>query len=268
MQTISTQDTIGRLVAERPGRSRIFERWGLDYCCGGKKTLEDACNEKALNLADLLSDLRKSDASPSEPATDWLAAPLGALADHITTTHHAYLREALPRLTFLTEKVRDAHGGRHPELIELAATFAAFRSELEQHMVKEERVLFPLIKQLEAAETLPAMHSGSVNHPIRAMETEHDDAGAALATMRRLTLDFTPPPGACNTYRAMLDALAELEADMHRHVHKENNILFPRVRSGSQAGSKQPVRDVRTPLRREERSSHPSGVETAELGSP
>src|SRR5690349_16019369 len=106
MNEITTHDTIGNLVAERPGRSRIFERWGLDYCCGGKKTLEAACNEKALNLTDLLLDLQEGDTTPSEPKTDWLSAPLGILADHITTTHHAYLCEALPRLTFLTEKVR------------------------------------------------------------------------------------------------------------------------------------------------------------------
>src|ERR1041385_4745763 len=131
MNAVSPHDTLGHLVAERPGRSRIFERWGMDYCCGGKKTLQAVCDEKALNLKDLLQDLQESDTILSDPEIDWLSAPLGELANHITNTHHAYLREALPRLTFLTQKVRDAHGARHPELTELAATFAEFRFELE-----------------------------------------------------------------------------------------------------------------------------------------
>lgn len=229
MNPVTMHDTLGQLVAERPGRSRVFERWGLDYCCGGKKTLQTACEEQHLELKDLLADLKQNDISVPVPETDWRTAPLGVLADHIVATHHAYLREALPRLTFLTEKVRDAHGSRHPELIELAAIFAAFRVELENHAEKEEQILFPFIKQLEIPGTRPAFHCGSVNNPIHVMEAEHEEAGTALAKMRTLTHDFTPPSDACNTYRAMLDALAELEADMHLHVHKENSILFPRA---------------------------------------
>lgn len=229
MNTITMHDTIGRLVAEQPGRSKIFEHWGLDYCCGGKQTLEAACTEKGLNPADLLVELREGDAVTSGFQTDWLLAPVGDLADHIIRTHHDYLRTALPRLTQLTEKVRSAHGERHIELIELADIFAAFRYGLEQHMEKEERVLFPLIKQLAQGITSSEFHCGSVNNPVHVMEREHEEAGEALVRMRVLTNDFTAPADACNTYRAMLDALTELEADMHRHVHKENSILFPRA---------------------------------------
>ena len=229
MGHISTQDTLGQLVADRPGRSRVFEQYGLDYCCGGKKTLEAASKEKKIEIKDLLLALGESDTARSLPSIDWTIAPLGALADHIANTHHAYLRGALPRLTLLTEKVREAHGKRHPELVELASTFAAFRSELENHMIKEDQVLFPLIKRLESAEPLPAFPRGSVNSAIEVLEAEHEGAGEALETMRALTHNFITPADVCNTYRALMDALVELEADMHRHVHKENSILFPRA---------------------------------------
>jgi regulator of cell morphogenesis and NO signaling len=230
MSAISTHDTVGHLVAERPSRSRIFERWGLDYCCGGKKPLDQACAEKSIDLHAVMRDLLENDTRPpADPETDWLSASLDSLADHIVETHHAYLREALPRLSELTRRVRDAHGEKHPELVELAATFMDLRYELENHMMKEEIVLFPLVKTLEASDSLPPIHCGSVNNPIRVMEMEHDDAATALTKMRALTGDYTPPADACNTYLAMLDALEELEADMHQHIHKENNILFPRA---------------------------------------
>lgn len=230
MSAISTHDTVGHLVAERPSRSRVFERWGLDYCCGGKKPLDQACAEKSIDLHAVLRDLLENDTrTPPGAETDWLSAPLADLADHIIETHHAYLRQALPRLSELTHRVRDAHSEKHPELVELAATFMDLRYEMENHMMKEEIILFPLIKTLEAADSLPPLHCGSVNNPIRVMEMEHDDAATALTKMRALTGDYTPPADACNTYLAMLDALEELEADLHQHIHKENNILFPRA---------------------------------------
>ena len=149
--------------------------------------------------------------------------------NHILIAHHAYLRDALPRLTFLIDKVNKAHGDRHPELRELAATFSGIRQELEDHTQTEERMLFPLIKLLESATSHSPIHGGTVRESIRTLEIEHNRAGAELAKVRSLTNDYAPPTGACNTYRAMLDGLAELEADMHRHVHKENSILFPRA---------------------------------------
>jgi regulator of cell morphogenesis and NO signaling len=230
MSNLSLQETVGRLVAAQPSRSKVFERWGLDYCCGGKKPLAEACAERGLEPETVLRELAAEDARPTAGVgTDWTTAPLSALCDHIIATHHDYLREALPRLTLLTDKVANAHGDKRPELRDVATLFATFRRELENHMRKEEVILFPLIKTLETVEMLPAFHCGSVANPIQVMELEHDDAGAALERLRALTNGFTPPPGACNTYRAMLDALAELEADMHQHVHKENNILFPRA---------------------------------------
>ena len=165
----------------------------------------------------------------TEDEIDWAKAPIHALVDHIVTTHHDYLREALPRLDLIIGKVVRAHGEAHPELRELQQVFGAFQSDLELHMLKEERVLFPMCRELDAARTLPAFHCASVNNPILVMTLEHEHAGSDLAAMRALTGDFTPPADACVTYRVMLDGLADLERDMHRHVHLENNILFPRA---------------------------------------
>lgn len=229
MELSYSHKTVGGIVAERPSTSRVFERYGIDYCCGGKRPLHEACAEKAIDLDAVLCELDCEAVSTDAGQIQWAEAPLSQLVTHIVDTHHAYLREALPRLSFLTAKVRDAHGSRHPELAELVEVFTAFREEMESHALKEERILFPYIEQLEQAETLPVFHCGSVQNPIRQMEKEHDEAGAALETMRALTNGYTPPQGACNTYRAMLHALAELEGDMHRHVHKENSILFPRA---------------------------------------
>lgn len=230
MSTLSIEKTVGQLVAEKPSRSRVFERWGVDYCCGGKQPLRTACANRGLDLDEIVRELEAEEArAETAPQADWNTASLSELADHIVSTHHAYLQEALPRLSFLIGKVSNAHGNKQPELYEIGEVFTHLRAELEQHTMKEERVLFPFIKQLETAQQRPSHHCGSVNNPIYVMEREHAAAGEALERMRALTQDYTPPAGACNTYRAMLDALAELEADMHQHVHKENNILFPRA---------------------------------------
>jgi regulator of cell morphogenesis and NO signaling len=218
--------TVGELVAERPSRARVFEKFGIDYCCGGRKPLEQACRELRMDVQAVLDALRRNDDGRA-PERDWAALGLGGLADHIEQAHHGYLRQELPRLDFLTGKVAAAHGQRHPELLRLRDVFAAFKAELLNHMQKEELVLFPLCRRLEAGE-LDAQAAGpGMRRPIDVLTHEHEDAGAALAEMRRLTGGFVPPADACNTYRALLDSLKELEADMHQHVHLENNVLFP-----------------------------------------
>jgi len=221
--------TVGELVAERPSRSRIFESWGIDYCCKGKQRLVDSCATRSLDLQAVLSDLREETVEARDNQVDWTQSPLSTLVAHIITTHHAFLREALPRLSALTAKVRDAHAQRHPELVEVARVFAAFRAEMEAHTHKEEQILFPAINTLEQTDISSVVPGGSVRELIQVMEQEHDSAGAALETLRRLTNGYAIPEGACATYRAMLDALAQLETDTHRHVHKENSILFPRA---------------------------------------
>lgn len=230
MSTLDAKTPVGRLVAEHLGRARVFDRLGIDYCCGGKTALDRACWEKGLDVFEVLRELAASDARATEAESiDWNRAPMSDLADHIVAVHHAYLRRELPRLADLMEKVVAAHGARHPDLGAVHATLLSLKAELESHMLKEEKVLFPIIKQLETATTLPSFHCGSVNNPILVMEHEHEDAGTALAQLRAWTGGYQAPEDACNTYRAALAGLAELEADLHRHIHKENEILFPRA---------------------------------------
>ncbi len=228
MNTPLLDRPVGQLVAEKPARSRVFERWGIDYCCGGKKALSDVCTAKKLDAASVVRDLEASDASPQPIATDWTKESLTDLCDHIEKVHHGYLHEALPRLTALTTRVAERHGAKDGRLIKLRDVFQAFRSEMEEHTAKEDDVLFPAIRSLEGRGAINSLARG-ISEPIKAMLADHDTAGAALAKMRELTDGFVPSPDACNTHRAMLDALSELESDMHQHVHKENNILFPRA---------------------------------------
>jgi regulator of cell morphogenesis and NO signaling len=224
------QTTVGQLVIERPARARIFESFGIDYCCGGKQPLGQAIREKGLDEKTVLGVLDAFDQQQSPQADrDWSQATLAELADHIEQTHHAYLKTELPRLEFLVHKVANRHGEHRPQLVELAHVFDAFKAELASHMYKEEAILFPICRQLDGSTPPAQFHCGSVRNPIAVMMREHDDAGDALKRMRELTDDYTAPADACNTYRALFDSLRELEFDMHRHVHKENSILFPRA---------------------------------------
>jgi len=226
MAMVDTQRTVGELVRELPSRSRVFERLGIDYCCGGKASLQEACAARGLEVSAVLEELQQT--PPAEGETDWSRASLTDLTEHIEATHHAYLRRELPRLQTLLAKVEQVHGARHPWLTELARVYLALQAELESHLMKEERILFPYIRGLDGAGGSEACFA-TVRQPIAMMEHEHDQAGVALAAMRRLTSDYTAPDDACGTFRALLDGLAELEADLHQHIHKENNLLHPRA---------------------------------------
>jgi len=222
--------TVAELVLERPARSRFFESFGIDYCCGGKKTLKEACDRKALpssRVHELLAALGTEPTQNQEP--DVSAMALGDLIDHILEAHHRYLRQELPRLGAMLRKVERVHGERNERLLSMRSVFEAFTLELNQHMLKEEEVLFPAIARMESTGAEVAACFGSVANPIARMEAEHDEAGSALEQLRVLSEGYTPPDWACNTYRAMLDGLHELERNMHAHVHKENNILFPKA---------------------------------------
>jgi regulator of cell morphogenesis and NO signaling len=168
-------------------------------------------------------------AAQCTPPSDVTAMSLTELANHIEKTHHAYLHEELPRLAGLSRDVASMHGGRDPRLQQVQETFRAMALELWRHMFKEEQCLFPMIRQLETSDRTPTFHCGTLGNPIQQMESEHDDAGSALERLRELTDGFEPPEWACKKYRALLAALSHLERDMHRHIHKENNILFPRA---------------------------------------
>lgn len=229
MNIYQANSTVGEMVMHRPALSRVFEKVGIDYCCGGKKTLEDACREKGLDPKTLLLTLEATASSVDGAAVDAATMSLTDLADHIEQTHHAYLRSEFPRLNELTEKVASVHGEKEARLFQVRDTYLMLAEELSTHMMKEERILFPMIRQLDASETASGFHCGSIANPIGQMEAEHDQAGSALEKLRELTGDFTAPDWACNTYLAMLDAMVNLEADLHQHIHKENNVLFPRA---------------------------------------
>jgi regulator of cell morphogenesis and NO signaling len=230
MTSLAPDTPLGRLVAEHTSLARVFDRIGLDYCCGGRTTLAQACAEKGLDVGEVLRELESDGIRGMEAdRSDGAAVTMGKLVDQIVASHHVYLRSELPRLAGLLAKVAEAHANRHPELRELHHVFAGLSEELESHMLKEEKVLFPMIKQLEAATAMPRLHCGSVNNPILVMEHEHAYAGSALQRMRALTGGFQPPGDACPTYRALMQGLVDLETDLHRHIHKENNILFPRA---------------------------------------
>jgi len=227
--TVKTDATVGELVVARPSRARVFEKLGIDYCCGGKRPLQEVCRERNLDYAAVVDELNREQNAPAQHERSWASASLTDLCDHIEQTHHQYLKQELPRLEFLTTKVASRHGDKRPALVEVQRVFAELKAEMDSHMMKEERVLFPLCRQLDAADELPAMHCGSVGNPIEVMIREHEHAGDALAQIRALTENYACPPDACNTYRALFDSLEHLERDLHEHVHKENNILFPKA---------------------------------------
>ena len=223
--------TIADMVRESPLRANIFERYQIDYCCNGKRALEDVCAERGLNPSDLLAQLNST---PRETeGADFNSMSLSGLCGHIVSRHHEYLRSTLPSIAIKAEKVVAAHGAAHSFLVELGQVLRALSAELTQHMAKEETILFPLIARLEEADRsgipAPPSHCGTVLNPIGVMEHEHDDAGAALRKIRELTSDFRLPEGACNTFRALYAQLEDFEHDLHAHVHLENNILFPRA---------------------------------------
>jgi len=227
MLTLDPTATVGSFVRQKPSRSRVFESLKIDYCCGGKIPLDQACEKKGIDAAEVMKQIEACDtAAETSDLTDADSMTLTELADHIEATHHAYLREELPRLDFMTEKVSRVHGEKDERLFRMRDAFVALKAELEPHMMKEEKILFPLIRQLEASQSSSEFHCGSVANPIRQMEHEHDQAGNALEILREVTDGYVPPEWACNTYRAMLDSVEKLEADMHQHVHKENNVLF------------------------------------------
>lgn len=230
MPDLNLDTTVGQWVAHQPNTSRVFEGLRIDYCCGGNVPLSRACAERQLDPRRVLGQLATASAeAASESIERWTDAALTSLCDHIEQTHHAYLKTELPRLLEMIAKVVGAHGASHPEMLEVRQAFADLRNELIPHMFKEEQILFPAIRWLERADTRPAFPFGSLANPIRMMEQEHDVAGDALECIRRATRDYQVPTDACNTYRAMLDGLQRLEQDLHRHIHKENSILFPRA---------------------------------------
>jgi regulator of cell morphogenesis and NO signaling len=225
--TIDPQMTLGALVSANPELAREFERRGLDYCCGGGRTLADACLGLGLDPAVTASEL----GAASTPGTSaaWSAMGPADLVDHLEATHHRFLWDEMPRLSALVAKVVSVHGARHPELHAIATCYEAIRADLEPHMSKEEQVLFPMIRELSSAPSAPPVAWKTLRNPISVMLREHDQVGELLAELRRLSNGYEAPADGCASYVTCFAALAELEANTHLHIHKENNLLFPMV---------------------------------------
>lgn len=231
MQNLSNL-TVREIAIEAPATTRVFEKYKIDYCCGGRRSIKDACAASGVDADELSKALEQALALPAEPEQpEQMSIP--QLIDHIIDTHHVFTRRELFRLSGLVDKVSSKHGERHPELFKLKNLFTALSDDLLLHLKKEEAALFPYVQELARAKersTLPMIAPfGSVEHPVGMMETEHEDAGSILTQMRQVTNDYQVPEGACPSYTALYFGLEELEKDLHRHIHLENNILFPRA---------------------------------------
>lgn len=225
--------TVGEMVVADYRKAEVFRKFGIDYCCGGKKPLDEICRQKKLNQADIQMELDALDQTPAPADHNFQEWPLDTLADYIEERHHQYVTASLPILNELTAKVARVHGERHPELVDIARHYQAVAQELQMHMHKEERVLFPFIRKMQEAKRngapVPIPVFGSVANPIQMMEAEHESAGGAMEAIRTLSHDYTPPQDACTSYRVLFAKLQEFEQDLHQHVHLENNILFPKA---------------------------------------
>lgn len=224
--TIDPDIALGDLVNQLPGAARVLEQYELDYCCGGRRSLAAACSMSEVSVEEVVGALAQLGV---QAVPDWMAMGPAELVDHLELTHHRYLRTELPRLDELAEKVAGVHGRRHPELLEVLADIRGLRDDLEPHLLKEERVLFPMVRELASASAPVSFHCGSLTNPISVMLMEHDRAGLLLGQMRDHADDYVAPPDACASFRALYQGLVELEVDTHLHVHKENNLLFPAV---------------------------------------
>ncbi|HEV2400835.1 MAG TPA: iron-sulfur cluster repair di-iron protein [Candidatus Sulfotelmatobacter sp.] len=233
--SVSTAKTVREVAVEFPEATRIFERFGIDYCCGGNQSLEEACAASNLSVDQVLDSLELAEQTARAKQTDrnWQTEPLADLVAHITSTHHKYTREEIARLRPLFDKVYSVHGKNHPELQQVRASFQEVAQELTPHMMKEEMMLFPYIVRMEEAviqkEPILPPPFGTVQNPVAMMMHEHDSAGAALQAMHQASAGYTPPGDACISYQTLYTALAAFETDLHQHIHLENNILFPRA---------------------------------------
>ena len=219
--------TLGDIVADDFRSAMIFKDAGLDFCCGGKKTLQQACAEKSLKpepIAGLLDELKNQPIDSSKDFNSW---DLAFLSDYIVNTHHKYVLKVLPELVFYTDKIAKVHGSNHQELIEVAELFKKVNAELLQHLQKEEEVLFPAIKEVKKTQSAAARNT--IASEISRMSGEHEFAGGAIDFINELTGNYAVPEDACNTYLVTMKLLNQFEDDLHIHVHLENNILYPKA---------------------------------------
>jgi regulator of cell morphogenesis and NO signaling len=227
-------ETLGEIAAKDLRKAEVFKKYGFDFCCGGKKTVKEACMEKGIDITKVEQELQQADKNIASvrplPYNEW---GLAFLIDYITNTHHSYVKKTLPDLVGVAHKVASAHGDQHPELLTIRDLVNEINNGLSAHMVKEEKVLFPYIKELVLAEnnlqTPPRAHFGTVQNPINMMEMEHEMVGRNLEKIRALSQNYSLTADACGSYRLLYSMLQEFESDLHIHVHLENNILFPKA---------------------------------------
>lgn len=226
-----TERTVGEVATEIPGAIRIFETWGIDYCCAGLTPVTDACERAGKTVEDLVNALSASAVPPGPLPRDWSKESLAAIARYIIDAYHDYTREELETLLALAEKVKGVHGHRHTELVRVNELVQALAVDMRPHMLKEEQVLFPYVDQLEVAATkggpVPTPFFGTVKNPVRMMMLEHDAVGDMLRELRALTSGYEAPVDGCFSYRELFRRLAEFEQRTHEHIHLENNVYFP-----------------------------------------
>lgn len=232
---VNSTNTVRELAIAIPGATRVFEQLGIDYCCGGARTLADACKRSRVQVREVVERLEIAEPPivAGRAARNWQAESLTSLAAYIIDTHHFYTKCELIRLGNLLDKVCSRHGKNHPELFDLRDVFQRLTQDLNPHMLKEEQVLFPFVARMEEAvserRAVPLPFFGTVHNPVRMMAAEHDAAGGLLAEMRRITGGYVTPPDACASFQTLYQGLQEFEADLHQHIHLENNIFFPRA---------------------------------------
>jgi len=230
MTTIEDK-TVAEVVAENIKTAHVFKKYGIDFCCGGGISIDRACEKYDVDAKQLKAELLTVDDAPR--AYNYNAWELDFLVDHIVNVHHTYVEEAIPLILQYSNKVAEVHGHHYSEVLEINTLFTEVANELASHMKKEEIILFPYIKKLlvlkkENAAIIPPPF-GTVNRPIQMMESEHESAGDIFKEIAKLTNNYTPPEGACNTFRALYAKLDEFEQDLHQHIHLENNILHPKA---------------------------------------
>jgi regulator of cell morphogenesis and NO signaling len=225
--------SLAQIVNNNLRAAAVFEKYHLDFCCKGKRTLQQACNEKDLKIEEIIADLETAEQSANEnTAINFDEMTLVQLSEYIVMTHHCYVQKEMPQILSYLQKVASKHGDRHPEMWKVLALFVAVKEELEQHMKKEEEILFPRIQETEKwvneGKEIHISHTYLLA-PVKMMEQEHDHAGELLAEINKLTDNYQPPADACTTYKLSFAALQAFELDLHQHVHLENNILFPKA---------------------------------------
>jgi regulator of cell morphogenesis and NO signaling len=223
--------SLSHYASNVPGAAELFEELGLDYCCGGGRLLDQACQEKGLTVDEVLTKLSQIEASKQDKAIfiDWSKESLTSLIEYILATHHVYTRKELEQIPKLLTKVIIAHVNNHPELKSLELAFQSLIDDLHPHLMKEEQILFPYVIALEQSGKMPNTCFGTVQNPIRVMHFEHESAGELLTILRSITNNYRVPENVCPSYRTLYQKLQNLEQDLHKHIHLENNILFPRA---------------------------------------